>query len=190
MSKKQPAAKIRHAFHIQEFTYPSNLLTLARLVLLIPTLIYLRRSNARWQAAGCISVAMLTDALDGFLARRRNEVSPLGEILDPIADKLVLDTTAITLSQTRGFPWWATGLLLLRDMGILLAAWLVYRRKAHITEAQTAGKATTVGLTAAILLYTLDGPRTGKPVLYITMLPFALSFWQYGRRFLQVMRKT
>lgn len=190
MNKKPPVAKLRHAFHLHEVTYPSNLLTITRMVLLVPTLIYLRRPETRWQAAACISTAMLTDALDGYLARHRDEVSPLGEILDPIADKLVLDTTAIALSQTRAFPWWVTGLLLLRDIGILLAAWLVYRRKAHITVAQTAGKATTVGLTAAMLLYTVDGPRSGKPVLYATLVPFALSFWQYGRRFLSLMHKS
>ncbi len=182
------AAKLRDAFHLEEFTYPSNLLTMTRLALLPITLFYLRRPERRQRALLCMGLAMLTDALDGPVARRRGEVSRLGKILDPIADKLVLDTTAVVLSQTRGFPWWITILLLGRDIVILLAALLIYRRKAHITPAQTTGKATTVALTVAVLLYTADGPRSGKPALYVALIPFGLSIWQYGRRFLRVMQ--
>ncbi len=182
-------ARLRDAYDMREFMYPANWLTLARLLLLGPTIYYLRRSNGRWPALICMAVALGTDAVDGPLARYRGEVSRLGQILDPIADKLVIDATAITLSQTRGFPWWMTGLLLFRDVSILLAALLIYRRHAQISTARLAGKATTVALTVAVLLYTADGERSGKPALYIALLPFGLSFWQYGRMFVRLMRQ-
>lgn len=182
-------ARLRDAWDMHELTYPANWLTLARLILLCPTIYYLRRSDGRWPALICMTFALGTDAVDGPLARYRGEVSRLGELLDPIADKLVIDATAITLSQTRGFPWWITSLLLFRDAGILLAALLIYRRYAQISTAQLAGKATTVALTVAVLLYTADGERSGKPALYIALLPFSLSFWQYGRMFVRVMRQ-
>jgi CDP-diacylglycerol--glycerol-3-phosphate 3-phosphatidyltransferase len=184
------AAKLRDSFEARELTYPSNLLTIARLLLLPLTIFYLRRPEQRRKALLCMGLAMLTDALDGPIARRRGEVSRLGKLLDPIADKLVLNTTAVTLSQTRGFPWWITTLLLVRDAVILLAGLLVYRRTSHITAAQSTGKATTVALTAAVLLYTADGPRSGKPALYVALVPFALSLWQYGRRFVMIMRQN
>lgn len=182
-------ARLRDACDIHELTYPANWLTLARLLLLWPTVSYLRRPDGRWPALICMAVALGTDAIDGPLARYRGEVSRLGAILDPIADKLVIDTTAITLSQTRGFPWWITSLLLLRDVGILLAALLIYRRHGQITTAQPAGKATTAALTVAVLLYTADGQRSGKPALYIALLPFSLSLWQYGQMFVRMMRQ-
>lgn len=182
------AAKLRDAFHIREFFYPSNVLTIARVLLLPPTVAYLRHPDQRWQALLCLGTAMLTDAIDGPLARSRGEVSQLGKILDPIADKLLLDVTAVTLSQTRKFPWWITILLIVRDIGILLAALLVYRRKAQITTARITGKATTVALTVAAILYVADGPRSGKPALYVALVPFTLSLWEYGRRFLALMR--
>ncbi len=182
-------ARLRDAWDIREVTYPANWLTLARLLLVLPTIYYLRRSNGRWPALICMAVALGTDALDGPLARYRGEVSRLGKILDPIADKLMIDATAVVLAQRRGFPWWITGLLLFRDAGILLAALLIYRRHAQISTAQLSGKATTVALTVAVLLYTADGERSGKPALYIALLPFSLSFWQYGRMFVRVMRR-
>lgn len=173
---------------LREFRYPSNWLTLFRLLLVAPTLYFLARPERRRAALICFGLGMLTDAIDGPIARARGEVSRLGKLIDPIADKLLLNGTAIILSRTRGFPWWITGLLLFRDLGILIAAAVVLRRRAHITTAESAGKLTTALLTAAALLYIADGPRSGKPVLYLALLPFTLSFFQYGRRFLAVMR--
>ncbi|GAB4433123.1 MAG: CDP-alcohol phosphatidyltransferase family protein [Chloroflexi bacterium OHK40] len=172
----------------RELLYPSNLLTLSRLLLVAPTLAYLRRPERRRAALLCLALAMLTDAVDGPIARARGEESRLGKLLDPIADKLLIDGAAVILSQTRGFPWWATGLLLFRDAGIIAAAVLLLRRRAQISSAELTGKATTALLTLAALLYVADGPRSGKPALYAALVPFALSFVQYGRRFLRAIR--
>src|SRR5262249_59815766 len=107
--------------------------------------------------------AVLREALDGPLARRRHEISALGKLLDPLADKLLIDATAIALSRTRDFPRWATGALLARDAAILLGAALVFRQRAEITTAHASGKATTLGLTVTMLLYIADGRACGRP---------------------------
>lgn len=181
--------KIRDVIDPREFTYPSNMLTLLRLALL-PFCIYnLWRPDRRYTALAWLSVAMFTDAIDGPIARMRGETSRLGEILDPIADKLLIDSTALLLSKNRGFPWWVTGLLLFRDTGIVLSALVVLRRHAQVTTAQFTGKTTTVALTAAMMLYLADGPRSGRVMLWLAMIPFTLSFWQYGRRFIELMRR-
>ena len=172
----------------RELLYPSNLLTLSRLLLVAPTLANLSRPERRRAALVYLALAMATDAIDGPIARARGETSRLGELLDPIADKLLIDGAAIILSRTRGFPWWATGLLLFRDLGILGAAVLVIRRRAQITTAASSGKLTTALLALAALLYLADGPRSGRPALYLALVPFGLSFVQYGRRFLKAMR--
>lgn len=181
--------RLRDLFEPREILYPSNLLTLSRLLLVPPTLAQLRRPERRRAALFFLAVSMLTDAVDGPIARSRGEVSRLGKLLDPIADKLLIDGSAVILSQTRGFPWWATGLLLFRDLGILAAAVVVMRRRGQITPAATTGKLTTALLTAAALLYVADGPRTGRPALYLAMLPFGLSFVQYGHRFIRAMAR-
>ncbi|MEI7643080.1 MAG: CDP-alcohol phosphatidyltransferase family protein [Chloroflexales bacterium] len=178
----------RTAIHPRELLYPSNLLTISRLLLLPVTLTYLSRPERQRTALACLALTMLTDAVDGPLARWRGEVSPLGELLDPIADKLVLDSTALVLSRTRGFPWAVTWLLIFRDVGIVLAAFVVFSRRDRITSAQSSGKLTTLALTAATFCYIADGPRSGRPALWLAMIPFGLSFVQYGARFIRLMR--
>jgi CDP-diacylglycerol--glycerol-3-phosphate 3-phosphatidyltransferase len=147
----------------------------------------MQRPHNRWRALTTIGAAMLTDLLDGPIARRRQEVSPLGQVLDPIADKMMIDATAVTLSRTRGFPWWATTVLIGRDIAILLGGTLVFRRRSKITLAQPAGKATTFALTVAMLLYIADGPRSGRPVLYVALVPFLGSMVVYFRNFWRMM---
>lgn len=180
--------RLRDLVEPRELLYPSNLLTILRLLLVPPTLASLRRPEQRRRALVLLALAMTTDALDGPIARARGEVSRLGELVDPVADKLLIDGSAIILAQTRGFPWWVTGLLIFRDVGIIAAALLVLRRRDQLTVAASTGKLTTVLLTTAALLYLADGPRTGRPVLYVALIPFALSFVQYGRRCIALLR--
>lgn len=180
-------AKLRRAFQLREFAYPANLLTLARLLMLPTAIHYMRQEDGRWRALSVFGVAMATDILDGPVARMRQEVSPLGKILDPIADKLMVDTTAIALSRTRGFPWWATGALLARDAAILLGSLFIYRRHSELAVSNVAGKATTLALAGAMVLYLADGPRSGRPALYAALVPFTVSALLYGKRFAQVL---
>jgi len=186
-------AKYRDAFKLREFLYPANLLTLARLLMLPAAIHYMRQPDGRMRAMAVFGIAMATDVLDGPVARMRHEVSPLGKVLDPIADKLMINTTAVALSQTREFPWWATSMLMTRDLAILLGGMLVYRHQAEITVAHPAGKLTTVALAAAMLLYLADGPRSGRPALYAALVPFGASLVVYGKSFLELVlveRKT
>jgi CDP-diacylglycerol--glycerol-3-phosphate 3-phosphatidyltransferase len=175
---------------LRELWYPANIVTLARLLLLPPTLRYLSHPDTRYQAFGCLALAMVTDMLDGSLARWRNEESNLGKMLDPLADKLLLNSVAIALSRRHGFPRWGVGLLLFRDLGIVIAALLVMRHREQVTSSLSMGKATTVALTVALLLYSIDGERSGKPALFVALVPFALSFWQYGRQFFAALTDT
>lgn len=173
--------KIRESFDPSEFAYPANLLSLARLALVGPTVYYLLRGRVG-AALGVIVAGMATDALDGPIARQRGEVSELGKLIDPIADKLTLDGVAIALSVRRGFPWWITWLLVARDAAILLGAGLIFRRSTRITPSMYAGKATTAMLTGALLMYILDVQPWGRRLLSATLVPFAISWVQYGLR--------
>lgn len=174
-------------FQLREFVYPSNILTLIRLLLLPFVLRAMRRREDSRKALALLGIAMFTDAVDGPIARARNEVSSLGKLLDPIADKLLIDGTALTLSRYRGFPAWITTLLILRDVVIFGGGMLIYRRKSQIVTAHPAGKLTTVAFTGAMLLYIADGPRSGKPALYASLLPFSASFAAYVRAYTQHM---
>ena len=80
-----------------------NLLTLSRIVMIpaLVALIYVDTPLCRWLALGAFAVAGVTDYLDGYIARHRNEISALGRFLDPIADKLLIASVIVILVGTR-----------------------------------------------------------------------------------------
>jgi cardiolipin synthase len=108
-----------------------NLLTMFRMAL-IPVFVSLLFSRKFFWALGVFILAGLTDGLDGLLARRLNQGSQLGTILDPIADKLLLVTSFIVLSVPaiapqplpRHFPipFWVTVVVISRDIFIVVGA--------------------------------------------------------------------
>jgi CDP-diacylglycerol--glycerol-3-phosphate 3-phosphatidyltransferase len=177
--------KIRQSFDLRELAYPANILSLARLALVWPTVRYLIHPEAasKHRALACIAAGMATDAIDGRIARSRNEVSSVGKFLDPIADKLTLDAVAVALSMRRDFPWWATYLLLGRDAAILTGSTLIFRDSSYITTSVAAGKIATVALTATLLLYILDAQPWARRLLGLTLIPLVISWVQYGIRY-------
>jgi len=98
-----------------------NLLTLSRIVLVPVVGIYIWRREYIY-AAAWFAIAGITDALDGWLARRLHASSKFGLFTDPIADKLLLSTMFVVLAIDRVLPWWFSGLVLGRDVVILLLA--------------------------------------------------------------------
>ncbi len=69
----------------------------------------------------------MTDMLDGKLARSRNSVTEFGKLLDPIADKALIGTALIGLSILGRMPWWITGLILFREIGITIYRFAVIK---------------------------------------------------------------
>jgi cardiolipin synthase (CMP-forming) len=123
-----------------------NLLTGARLVAVIPfTLLLATSSDSQSGAAAAIFlVASLTDYLDGYLARRADAVTRFGRIVDPLADRLLIDLAVLTLAYHGRMPWWLAAPLLLRD-GYLA---IVFERR-HVA---TAVQVTMAGKTATALI--------------------------------------
>jgi cardiolipin synthase len=106
-----------------------NAVTAARGLAAVP--IALAILNGWWIAAiALVFVAGVSDGLDGLIARRTGQTSDVGRLLDPIADKLLLVTIFVTASMPGyGFtplPWWLTALAILRDVGIIAAAFAIY----------------------------------------------------------------
>jgi len=102
-----------------------NGLTLLRFLLVVPVVACLRGGSPR-AALAVFGLAALTDGLDGYLARRLGAVTRLGRLLDPLADKCLLSGAYLALGLAGAAPWWLVGLILGRDLGILMGAGLVY----------------------------------------------------------------
>lgn len=109
--------------NFRELLYISNLVSLSR-VALVPVagyLLYLGDFRSSLYCLGVIIFAGLTDALDGYLARKLNQVSQLGLILDPLTDKIFAISLVIMLLIFREFPIYLAVAIFARDFVILLA---------------------------------------------------------------------
>ncbi|MGB3911442.1 MAG: CDP-diacylglycerol--glycerol-3-phosphate 3-phosphatidyltransferase [Pseudolysinimonas sp.] len=124
----------------------ANIITVFRM-LLAPVFIVLLLLDAgqdgylRYIAAGLFIFASATDGVDGFLARRRNLVTDAGKLLDPIADKLLTGGALVALSILGELPWWVTGVILLREVGITVLRFVALRD--HVIAASILGKIKT-----------------------------------------------
>ena len=114
----------------------------------------------RWWAAVLFIVAIATDGIDGYLARKHDIVTDLGKLLDPIADKVLTGFAFIGLSILGELPWWITIVVLIREIGITVYRFMVVSD--HVLAAAWMGKLKTVvqavALSLALLpLWTLVG---------------------------------
>ena len=124
----------------------ANLLTIIR-IFLIPVFIILIGYNKPLWALIVFAIAGLTDALDGYIARKFNQETLLGKILDPIADKSLLISSFIFIYNSDlkvKFPFWYVVIVISRDMFILLGSLVIYFIKGNLKiEPSIFGKATT-----------------------------------------------
>lgn len=86
-------------------------------------------------------LASLTDHYDGKLARLRDEITDFGTLADPIADKALIGSALVILSMREVFPWWATVLILIREIGITI--WRLRIRNQQVHAANYGGKLKT-----------------------------------------------
>jgi CDP-diacylglycerol---glycerol-3-phosphate 3-phosphatidyltransferase len=145
----------------------ANALTLLRLVL-VPVFVWLlfreggTDAGSRIVAAAVFAVAMITDRLDGELARRRNLVTDVGKIADPIVDKALTGAAFIGLSVLGELPWWVTIVVLVREWGITAMRFAVLRY--GVLPANRGGKAKTAMQGLALGLYILPLPDAWSAV--------------------------
>jgi CDP-diacylglycerol--glycerol-3-phosphate 3-phosphatidyltransferase len=131
----------------------ANIITVVR-ILLAPVFIYLLLLDAgadtslRYIAAALFIVAILTDYVDGQLARGRNLVTDAGKLLDPIADKVLIGGALVALSILGELPWWVTIVIMVRELGVTIHR-LVLAREVVI-PASWFGKIKTVVQAVAI----------------------------------------
>ena len=125
----------------------ANLITLARIAL-VPFVLWVvfaepdRTSAWRWLAVLLFVLSAATDGVDGAVARKRGEVTNLGKLLDPIADKLLIGGVLVSLSMLGEVAWWVTLTILVREIGITVYRFAVI--KSRVIAANGGGKLKTV----------------------------------------------
>ncbi|WP_031075752.1 CDP-diacylglycerol--glycerol-3-phosphate 3-phosphatidyltransferase [Streptomyces sp. NRRL S-118] len=148
----------------------ANILTMVRLVL-VPAFVVLMLQDGGYDPAwrawawAAFAVAMITDVFDGHLARAYNLVTDFGKIADPIADKAIMAAGLVCLSALGDLPWWVTGVILFRELGITLMRFWVIRH--GVIPASRGGKMKTLA----------QGTAVGMYVLMLTGPLATLRFW-------------
>jgi cardiolipin synthase len=173
---QQPAPSIAASDRI--WTIP-NMISFVRL-LGVPLFLYLLLGPENDVAALIVlAVGGTTDWVDGFVARRMNSVSRLGELLDPFADRLYILATLIGFTVRGVVPYWLTGALLLREL-VLGIALLVLRRHGYgPPPVHYVGKTGTFVLLAAFPVLLL-AEAVDSASSWATPVGWGLAWWALG----------
>jgi CDP-diacylglycerol---glycerol-3-phosphate 3-phosphatidyltransferase len=140
--------------------------------------------------AAIFAIASLTDWADGYLARRRKQITPLGQMIDPLADKLLTLAAFISLVQLDLAPAWMVAVILGREFAITALRSLAYARGIAV-PASPLGKVKMVAQVVAILALILAHgqmrqfylDRVGQAALWVVVVTALLSAADYFRRF-------
>ena len=147
-------------------------------------------------AAAIFGLASLTDWLDGYLARRRHEVTTLGQMMDPIADKLLTSAAFISLIQMDLAPAWMVAVIIGRELAVTTLRSIAYAR-GIVIPASPLGKVKMVAQVVAILALILGEEERLRPLalignaaLWVVVATALISAGDYYRRFSQVPEKV
>lgn len=174
-----------------------NTLTLGR-IFLVPVLVVVLLTQFEGRSvfgvpkeivgALVFTVAALTDWLDGYLARRRRQVTTLGQLLDPLADKLLITAALVSLVQMGLAPAWMAAVIILRELAVTGLRSIAQSR--GITMPSSSLGKVKMGFQVAAVLLLLVGSVTvwellslGKAALWIVMALAIISAVDYATRF-------
>jgi CDP-diacylglycerol--glycerol-3-phosphate 3-phosphatidyltransferase len=178
-----------------------NSLTIAR-IFLVPLLVVVMLTKFEGRlvlglpvelvAAAIFGIASLTDWLDGYLARRRKQVTRIGQVLDPIADKLLISATLVSLVQLDLAPAWMVSVIIGRELAVTGLRNVAYSRGLSM-PASGLGKLKMASQVTAILLLLLGWERlplllvAGQAALWVVLATSIISAIDYYRRFTRAM---
>ncbi len=137
----------------------ANQLTLFRLVAVVPVMaaLYLQLPGSRTVATVLYVVAILTDYLDGILARRNKEVTAFGKLMDSIADKALIVSLFFALVAEGSMPAWMAAVMVVREFAVT-GLRMVALEAGEVIAANRWGKAKMVSQSAAVLILLLGDP--------------------------------
>ena len=157
-----------------------NVITVVR-ILLAPLFFWMLLADGgadtplRYAAAALFIVAIATDGIDGHIARSRNQVTDLGKMLDPIADKVLTGAALVGLSILLELPWWVTVIILVREVGITVFRFAVLSDR--VIPASRGGKLKTLAQSIAISLALVPFPALlGDWFDWVNIVTMSIAF--------------
>lgn len=157
-------------------------------IALIPVVAFLllrETATARWAALGVFLVGATTDFVDGYLARRHAMTTPTGAWLDPLSDKLLVAVPAIVLSGQGRFPWWASAVIVARELAVTWLRWRLDARGRVSMPASKVAKLKTVSQLSAVAFAMAPlGAAWDATVLGVTIAAVVLTLYSGAEYFL------
>ncbi len=190
MSKSKDVHKPAHKVLGKFWTW-ANMLSLARLVLVVPiAYLILADGSVSW-ILGLVFVASCTDWFDGTVARWSKTVSEWGKVLDPLADKIAAICVVCALAIRGSLPFWFLLLIVVRDILIVWGSTLATRKLQRVLMSLWWGKVAMSMLAITVLAAIM---KADPPILnisiWITSSLYIYSFFLYALRYFRLMRQN
>jgi cardiolipin synthase len=174
----------------KDFFLIPNLLAIFR-ILLLPVIFYFLAQDTTtgyYIAVLLMLVAIASDVLDGYFARRLNQITDLGKILDPLADKLGLGIFVIFIIFHRGFPIWAAALLFSKDLLTLIGALLLVKKKDLFPMSNNWGKLNSWVWAFTVIFYVVRFDLLKEIFLFLATATVLNCIIQYLKMFFALYR--
>ncbi|CUU07487.1 CDP-diacylglycerol--glycerol-3-phosphate 3-phosphatidyltransferase [Candidatus Thermokryptus mobilis] len=178
----------------------SNFLSFSRFIILIPTIYFLTNDSGEivFEQYGlkltlnrAISILFmlslyLSDLADGYLARKFNQITEFGKIIDPLADKVCIGLIVLSLVQQGDLPIWYVGIVIGRDLIILAAGAYLSSKIKFVLPSNKLGKYTVTSIALVIALAMLKAKGLLLNLfIFISVVMIFASLYVYGRRFFE-----
>lgn len=163
----------------------SNILSFSRLIISIFLFLLIVNQNS----IGAILlgfVAIITDYADGYFARKRNEISELGKVLDPVADKIAVGLSSIGLHLAYGLPLWVVLVIIGRDLLIFIGSVILIGKMDHVIPSELPGKIAVTIISFLLLSYLFRYDVLKEPLLVLTVIIIIVSFIYYLIKFIRI----
>ena len=169
-----------------------NFLSFARLGLLpvFLMLLAIETSAARLGTYLLGVFGLLSDVLDGYFARRLNQVTEFGKILDPLSDKIIVAALTIFAVWEKNFPLWLAALILGRDVLIIFLALLWRSKLTFVPTSNLIGKLAALSVAATLLAYLFDFHSAAPYLIPVSLGMILFSSAIYAWRFLCQLGRT
>jgi CDP-diacylglycerol--glycerol-3-phosphate 3-phosphatidyltransferase len=157
----------------------SNVISFIRLLFAAPIYYYIS-IHENMIALIFIFLAGLTDILDGYFARRWNQITNLGKIIDPLADKACTISGFLALSFYQDLPLWITLAIIIRDIIILFASAIIIGSKKLVMASNIPGKITVLIITFLGIVYLTNIEILKMPFIILAGISILFSFINYS----------
>ena len=169
----------------------SNSLSFIRLLLVIPAWFAFNNFDnnlARYSVAAIGVIATISDILDGYLARKLNQITEFGKVIDPLADKVLIVFVVFNLFLLGEIPDYYFYMIIARDVLILIGGLIVSKKIGKVLPSDYIGKATVLAIAFVLLMILLNVDSQSPPYLILYYLSIVLIFASFANYLIKAVK--